>query len=141
MSSSTPAVPGAAPSSFRFALPTLVAPPSGSPDGTLGATAVPTPGSYPSWWSGVGGPALIVVFTAVGVLALCVVVFLIMRTLRLRQLRDDEEEYGPVTVSRLRKRKLGPKPQIFELPLACQRGDGKENVAKWADMMVSTPVC
>jgi hypothetical protein len=89
--------------------------------------------TLPSWWSGVGGPSLIVVFIAVGVLAVLIGILILLRGLRVAPASR------PATMSRLKKRKIGEKPNIFDLPIAYEQGRlGRENVANWDDIIVST---
>lgn len=123
-----------APTSFNLALPTGT-----SPNATLDTSPSPTPSNYSSWWSGAGGPALIIVFTALGLLTLCVMLLVLLRGLRHRPYEDEEEDdYGSVVVSRLRKRRPVERPKIYELPIAYYKGgEGKENVADWESIMVS----
>ena len=62
---------------------------------------------------------------------------LILRAMRVRDYGYYEDEFGPLTVSRLRKRKPGARPKIFELPIAHDdAGKGKETVAEWEGIMV-----
>ena len=114
-----------APASFRLVLPTAT-------NGSVGAT-LPMVNTLPSWWSGVGGPALIVVFVAVGLLAAIIAVLMILHATRVLPVN------GPVTVTRLRKKKLGEKPKLYDLPLAYGEGGFKGgSTTGWDGIMVST---
>lgn len=92
-----------------------------------------------SFWSGAGGPALVVILVAICLLTTLLVALLVVRHRRLQFDDDDFEfDYGPLTVNRLRKRKFGPKPKIFELPIAYEKEDyEKGEVERWTGIVVS----
>jgi len=104
----------------------------------LGGNPFFSPSNDGSFWDGVGGPALVVILVAVGLLSSLLGVLLLLRHRRLQfdDNDDDEFEYGPLTVNRLRKRRLGPKPKIFELPIAYEKEDyEKMDVEKWTGIV------
>ena len=127
-------------SASSFALPTN---PADDPTNSSDGSAFLNPPGQSTIWSGAGGPALVVVFIAVGLFAALLAIMLMVRYRRIRIDDDDDDDeehgYGPLTVNRLRKRpKLGPKPKIFELPIAYgQGGSKKEDVVKWTGIVVS----
>lgn len=111
---------------------------SGASTLPAGGAFLPSSGGESTFWTGVGGPALIVVFVAIGVLCVLVALVLMVRHRHMQLLaayegEGEEIDYGPLTVRRLRKRpKLGPKPRIFELPVAYEKeGLSQESVASW----------
>ena len=125
-------------STSSSALPTDISSNNGS---SLDGPAFLPPSDGGTIWDGAGGPALVVVFIAVGLLAVLLGILLIVRGRRLTfgdddDDEDEEETYGPIFMNRLRKRpKLGPKPKIFDLPIA-YGPDGKGDVAKWTGIVV-----
>ncbi|EKM57605.1 uncharacterized protein PHACADRAFT_251315 [Phanerochaete carnosa HHB-10118-sp] len=90
-----------------------------------------------SFWSGAGGPALVVILVAIGLLTTLLVALLVVRHRRLQFDDDDFDfDYGPLTVNRLRKRKFGPKPKIFELPIAYEKEDyEKGDIERWTGIV------
>ncbi|GJE85187.1 hypothetical protein PsYK624_012650 [Phanerochaete sordida] len=102
-----------------------------------GSAWIPPSSGGSSFWSSAGGPALVVILVAIGLLSIMIALLLLVRHRHIRFLDDDDFDFGPLNVNLLRKKqKLGPKPQIFELPYAYEKYDhSKENVAQWTGIV------